>query len=146
MEPSMHPQTAHQRLATFNAHHSHALFLIAQTFIDQFAPAFPPVRTLVNLETKADRFDFACVVSALCKHAHDLDAVIPIIDSIGECLGAHGFTTAHTAPARAALLSALRRHAGKELTIQLEQDWTEVVNAFFARMDLVQARPMRMAA
>jgi hypothetical protein len=139
--------TAQRRLATFNARHSHLLFPIARAFVARFEKAFGPIRSMVDLETKAERFDFGCVVATFCKHAHDLGAMSPMIEAIGERLSAFGFTRAHVPAARSAFLQALREHSGAAWTAEIERDWAGVVDDFFGRMSFEEAaRPMRMAA
>ncbi len=138
--------TRRQRLATFNACHSHEVFSIARAFVDRLAPAFPGIRPMVALGCKTDRFDFACVVSEFCRNLNDLSAMSPVIEAVGERLAARGFTPAHIPIARAAFMHALRECAGHEWSAQIEQDWSAVVGEFFGCMKFGEARTMRMAA
>lgn len=137
-----------QRLATFNARHSHELFSIARAFVDRLAPAFPPVARMIRLDDKTDRFDFACTVSMLCKHADDLSAIAPTIEAIAAHLRSQDFTAAHAPEARAALIGALRHFSGADWNAQHEQDWCEVCNEVLEVMNLPAAGPraMRKAA
>ncbi|HMN40055.1 MAG TPA: globin [Phycisphaerales bacterium] len=146
--PSASPTvtTRRQRLATFNARHSHELFSIARAFVDRLAPVFPPVVRLMRLADKTSRFDFGCAVSTLCKHADDLSAVAPMVETIGGHLHDNGFTASHAPAARAAFMDALRECCGPDWTPEMERDWSEVCADFFARMNLrAPAMPARRA-
>lgn len=138
-----------QRLATFNARHSHELFSVAKSFVDTFSPAFPPIRRMIRLGDKATRFDFACVVSVLCKHADDLTAIAPMIESIGDQLQDYGFTPAHVPAAKAALMCALSDCCGADWTPEMERDWSTVCDEFCACMNLRAAghamRPVQLS-
>jgi hypothetical protein len=148
MNAHTHAATRRQRLANFCAHHSQCLFPMAESFVQRMDPVFPGVRRMVRVNGRAARFDFACVVSTLCKHADHLPAIAPMIESMGEQMAGMGFTAMHVGPAKEAFIAAVREHSRESWTAELENDLGEVCDEFFACMNVRSGAPMvmRMAA
>ena len=143
-----HEPTQRQRLMTFGAAHSRFLFPIAEMFADRFGAAFPAARGMFHLNTKTQRFNFACAVSSLCKSIDQLESAGPAIRFAERELASRGFTAEHIPMARACFLASMREHAGESWNSRIERDWCDVADRFFGCITLpeAKARPMRMAA
>lgn len=135
-----------RRLATFIAHHNRYFFEIAGMFVEELARSFPPVRAMLPLGSRVERHRTAWAIAFVLKNVRDLGAIAGQIDGAGARLARFGFTAAHLPGAREALITALRRHAGLAWTLELQDDWTVVVEELAAGMNLAAGERRRLAA
>ena len=137
--------TQHQRMATFIARHSHAMFPVMERFAEQLQRIAPSCGGLFNLGSKTGRFNFAMAASSVCKRVDRLNAESGAVRGMRRRLHAAGFTERQMPEVRAAFINCLREQAATDWDTQIESDWSDVMDHCFGKTTAAQSA-MRMAA
>lgn len=137
--------TQHQRMATFIARHSHAMFPIMERFAEQLQRIAPNASGLFNIGTKTNRFAFAMAASSACRRVDRLSEESGAVRAMRRRMHAAGFTDRHMPEVRAAFINCLREQAATDWDMRIENDWSEVMDRCFGRVTAAQSS-MRMAA
>ena len=137
--------TQHQRMATFIARHSHAMFPVMERFAEQLHRIVPKASAMFDLGTKTNRFAFAMAASGVCKRIDRLNEESGAVRGMRRKMARAGFTDRQMPEVRAAFIGCLRKQAGVDWDAQIESDWSEVMDRCFGKVNAAQSA-MRMAA
>ncbi len=137
--------TQHQRLATFIARHSHAMFPVMERFAEQLHRIAPNASAMFNLGSKSNRFAFAMAASSVCKRVERLNEESGAVRGMRRRMHAAGFTERQMPEVRAAFINCLREQAATDWDTHIESDWSEVMDRCFGKATAAQSS-MRMAA
>ena len=98
-------------------------------FLTRLFAAHSPLRAMLPRDASERAGDFMSTLGLILKNLHRLDSLEFILADIGARAHRAGIQPQHFGMARAALVSAVRDALGPEFNEQLEQDWTEALNA-----------------
>ena len=101
--------------------------------VDRFHARFfaqnASLRPLFPRDLSAHKQDFTAGFRHVVRNLHRLDAIAPMLMDVGSRQARAGLTPGHFGMAREVLLATLRDIAGPRWNEQVQQDWTEALNA-----------------
>ncbi|MEZ4678424.1 MAG: globin family protein [Caldilineaceae bacterium] len=111
----------------------------ATIFYDKLFTYDPSLRSLFKVDMTAQKAHLVQILDAAVQGLDDLDALVPVLQSLAKRHVAYGVQDAHYATVGAALLDTLATGLGDDFTPAVKEAWSTVYGTMTAVMQAAAA-------
>lgn len=106
----------------------------ADLFYDRLFAIAPDVRPMFPVDLREQKKKLITMLATAVTNLHQVEAILPAVQSLGQRHVAYGVTAQHYEPVGAALLWTLEQGLGPDFTPPLKAAWTEAYTTLAGAM------------